>query len=59
MLIFEFENGSIVNLLTMEALLSENGRYFLICQSGNRYELTEEEFNIIKDTFKQKLENVA
>lgn len=59
MLIFEFENGSIVNLLTMEALLSENGRYFLVCQSGNRYELTEEEFNIIKDTFKQKLENVA
>lgn len=59
MLIFEFENGSIVNLLTMEALLSENGRYFLVCQSGNRYELTEEEFNIIKDTFKQRLENVA
>jgi hypothetical protein len=59
MLIFEFENGSIVNLLTMEALLSENGRYFLVCQSGNRYELTEEEFNIVKDTFKQKLENVA
>lgn len=59
MLIFEFDNGSIVNLLTMEALLSENGRYFLVCQSGNRYELTEEEFNIIKDTFKQKLENVA
>ena len=59
MLIFEFENGSIVNLLTMEALLSENGRYFLVCQSGNRYELTEEEFNIIKNTFKQKLENVA
>lgn len=59
MLIFEFENGSIVNLLTMEALLSENGRYFLVCQSGNRYELTEEEFSIIKDTFKQKLENVA
>ena len=59
MLIFEFENGSIVNLLTMEALLSENGRYFLVCQSGKRYELTEEEFNIIKDTFKQKLENVA
>lgn len=59
MLIFEFENGSIVNLLTMEALLSENGRYFLVCQSGNRYELTEEEFNIIKETFKQKLENVA
>ena len=59
MLIFEFENGSIVNLLTMEALLSENGRYLLVCQSGNRYELTEEEFNIIKDTFKQKLENVA
>lgn len=59
MLIFEFENGSIVNLLTMEALLSENGRYFLVCQSGNRYELTEEEFNIVKDTFKKKLENVA
>lgn len=59
MLIFEFENGSIVNLLTMEALLSENERYFLVCQSGNRYELTEEEFNIVKDTFKQKLENVA
>lgn len=59
MLIFEFDNGSIVNLLTMEALLSENGRYFLVCQSGNRYELTGEEFNIIKDTFKQKLENVA
>ena len=59
MLIFEFEKRSIVNLLTMEALLSENGRYFLVCQSGNRYELTEEEFNIIKETFKQKLENVA
>ena len=59
MLIFEFENGSIVNLLTMEALLSENGRYFLVCQSGNKYELTEEEFNIVKDTFKKKLENVA
>ena len=59
MLIFEFENGSIVNLLTMEALLSENGRYFLVCQSGNRYELNKEEFDMIKDTFKQKLENVA
>ena len=59
MLIFEFENGSIVNLLTMEALLSENGRYFLVCQSGNKYELTKEEFDMIKDTFKQKLENVA
>ena len=59
MLIFEFENGSIVNLLTMEALLSEHGRYFLVCQSGNRYELTEDESNIVKDTFKKKLENVA
>ena len=59
MLIFEFENGSIVNLLTMEALLSENGRYFLVCQSGNKYELTEEEFSIIKETFRRKLDNVV
>jgi hypothetical protein len=59
MLIFEFTNGSIVNLLTMEALLSENGRYFLVCQSGNKYELTEEEFSIIKETFRRKLDNVV
>jgi hypothetical protein len=59
MLIFEFENGSIVNLLTMEALLAEQGRYFLVCQSGNKYELNKEEFDMIKTTFKSKLENVA
>jgi hypothetical protein len=41
----------------MEALLADQGRYFLVCQSGNKYELTEEEFNIIKESFKQKLEN--
>ena len=62
MLIFEFENGSIVNLLTMEALLSENGRYFLVCQSGNRYELTEEEYEVLiqelqnlKNEYKNKM----
>ena len=56
MLIFEFENGSIVNLLTMEALLSENGRYFLVCQSGNRYELTEgryRDMTRINDNFRK------
>ena len=58
MLIFEFKDGSIVNLLTMEALLVELGKYYLVCQSGNRYELTEEEFDLIKNSFKQKLENI-
>ena len=58
MLIFEFENGSIVNLLTMEALLNEGNRYFLVCQSGNKYELTADEFTIIKDSFKKKLSDV-
>jgi hypothetical protein len=41
----------------MEALLVELGKYYLVCQSGNRYELTEEEFDLIKNSFKQKLEN--
>ena len=55
MFIFEFENGSIVNLLSMESLLVDGNKYYLICLSGTKYELTEEEFNIIKTTFKNKL----
>lgn len=58
MLIFEFKDGSIVNLLTMEGLLINDGRYFLVCQSGNKYELDKEEFDMIKEAFANKLEGI-
>lgn len=56
MLIFEFENGSIVNLLTIESLLTNGQEYWMICQSGSKYSLTEGEFETIKAIFKEKLE---
>lgn len=56
MLIFEFENGSIVNLLTLESILVDGDTYVMICQSGTKYSLTEGEFNTIKEIFKEKLE---
>lgn len=57
MLIFEFENGSIINLLTFESLLDlGEGKYRLTCQSGTRYELTEGEFNTIKEIFREKVQ---
>ena len=58
MLIFEFKDGSIVNLLTMESLLKQNGNFYLVCQSGNKYELSEEEFEMIKTAFASKLEEI-
>lgn len=41
----------------MESLLVDGNKYYLICQSGTKYELTEEEFNVIKTTFKNKLKD--
>lgn len=58
MLIFEFGNGSIVNLLTFESLTVMGDRYFLTCQSGTKYELSKEEFIKIKQTFKEKLTKI-
>lgn len=57
MLIFEFANGSIVNLLTLESLMTDGNRYWLTCQSGTKYELSEGEFMTIKEIFKEKLQN--
>lgn len=57
MLIFEFLNGSIVNLLTMESLCTDGTKYWLTCQSGSRYDLSKEEFETIKEIFKEQLQN--
>ena len=57
MLIFEFSNGSIVNLLTLESLMTDGDRYWLTCQSATKYELSEGEFMTIKEIFKEKLQN--
>lgn len=57
MLIFEFLDGSIVNLLTMESLCTDGSKYWLTCTSGTRYDLTAEEFATIKDIFKEKLQS--
>ncbi len=56
MLIFEFANGSIVNLLTMESIMTDGKIFRMTCQSGSKYDLTEEEFLTIKELFKEKLE---
>lgn len=58
MLIFEFENGSIVNLLTMESLMCNENSYLMVCQSGTKYELNKNEFDTIKGILKEKLEIV-
>ena len=44
MLIFEFANGSIVNLLTLESLMTDGSSYWMVCQSGSKYCLCEGEF---------------
>lgn len=55
MLIFEFNNGSIVNLLTFESLLNNgDGTYTLVCQSGTSYDLNKGEFDTIKEIFAKK-----
>lgn len=61
MLIFEFENGSIVNLLTFESLTIINNVHYLNTISGKTYEITLDEFNaiktIIRDSLKENTEN--
>lgn len=58
MAIFELKNGSLVNILTLEALLSIDGKYYLICQSGNKYELDKEEFDFIKKSLQEKVPTI-
>lgn len=57
MLIFEFKNGSIVNLMTMESLICDDNKYYMVCLSGSKYSLTKEEFDVIKETFRKQTEN--
>lgn len=54
MVLFEFNNGSVINLLTVESLIKNGDKYYFNSISGNKYELSEQEFLDIKDILLNK-----
>lgn len=55
MIIYEFSDGSIVNLMAFESLTVNSGRFHLTTVSGTKYEISKEEFIQLKELLKRML----